>query len=373
MQSHFPPETPYKWFFKRLISGTAIVAISIFSITAYSGTAYAGLFSFLSNLVDSAQASDKGVKNVPVVNSQNMLILAAAAASLHPTGDDSTEVAPINGGVFVPDIAVANATDTSMVSTEISTYVVQRGDTVTSIAKMFNVSVNTVLWANNLTGHSTLRAGDTLVILPISGISYAVKQGDTLKGIAKKYGADVSDILSYNDLTLASKLTVGQEIIIPDAELAAPPVKPARSSGIKKAPYEPLIGDVSSYPSYPGYYSCPVLPGVGHVTQLLHGHNGIDIGAPVGTPLHASHAGTVIIARVNGGWNGGYGNFVVVSHPNGTQTLYAHMSNASRGVVSVGQQVSMDQIIGYIGMTGMTTGPHVHFEVRGAVNPCVNY
>ena len=100
-------------------------------------------------------------------------------------------------------------------------------------------------------------------------------------------------------------------------------------------------------------------------TQGIHGYNGIDFGAPVGTPVRAAAAGSVIVAK-GSGWNGGYGLYVVVKHGNGTQTLYAHMS---RLAVSSGSNVSAGQTIGYVGNTGRSTGSHLHFEVRGARNP----
>jgi murein DD-endopeptidase MepM/ murein hydrolase activator NlpD len=100
-------------------------------------------------------------------------------------------------------------------------------------------------------------------------------------------------------------------------------------------------------------------------TQGLHGYNGIDIGAAAGTSIVAAAPGTVIIAR-SGGWNGGYGSYVVVQHGNGTQTLYAHASSV---LVSQGQQVTQGQAIARVGATGRATGNHLHFEVRGAKNP----
>ncbi len=218
---------------------------------------------------------------------------------------------------------------------------------------MFNVSVNTILWANDLSSRSTLQTGQTLVILPVTGITHTVKSNETIQSIAKKYKADVTDILNFNDLTLSSQLQVGDQIIIPDAEL---------SSGSTATNAKSTVS--YSGPYYAGYFSCPA-PGA-RLTQKIHGHNGVDLAAPVGTPLYAAAGGTVIINRDNGAWNGGYGNFVVIQHPNGTQTLYSHMQ---RAVVSAGVAVSKGQMVGYIGMSGLTTGPHVHFEVRGAKNP----
>jgi murein DD-endopeptidase MepM/ murein hydrolase activator NlpD len=101
-------------------------------------------------------------------------------------------------------------------------------------------------------------------------------------------------------------------------------------------------------------------------TQGIHGYNAVDLAAPVGTPIYAAAEGTVIIANSNGAWNGGYGNYVVIKHANGAQTLYAHMSSV---LVSVGESVSQGVQIGAVGMTGKSTGAHLHFEVRGAKNP----
>ncbi len=117
-------------------------------------------------------------------------------------------------------------------------------------------------------------------------------------------------------------------------------------------------------PAIAGYFAWPIQGGV--ITQGLHGWNAVDIGAPRGTSILAAAEGTVIIAKNNGAWNGGYGNYLVIQHPNGTQTLYAH---AVTVLVSVGDHVTQGQTIAKEGMTGLATGPHLHFEVRGAGQP----
>ena len=254
-----------------------------------------------------------------------------------------------------PSGASADGIDTTS-SDRISVYVVRQGDTLSEIADMFDVSVNTIIWANNLSGVTDIHKGDMLIILPVSGIEYTVVKGDTLKSIATKYGADANEIAQFNGLDPLAPLKIGSTIIIPGGEIVAPPPR-ARSSS---APRE-SNGSVQT-----GYYSNPVPGGV--ITQGLHGWNGVDIGAARGTPIYAAANGTVIIVRNNGAWNGGYGNYVVISHNNGSQTLYSHMKNA---VVSPGP-VNNRQIIGYVGATGRATGPHLHFEVRGALNPFRN-
>lgn len=242
----------------------------------------------------------------------------------------------------------------------ISVYVVRPGDTLSEIADMFDVSVNTIIWANNLSG-SSARVGDTLIILPISGVKRTIVKGDTLASIAKRYSADATEIAQFNGLDPQAALSIGSTIIIPGADAPTAPAKPAPR---KKNIREPYLGGSGS--AQTGYYINPV-PSA-RVTQGLHGWNGIDLAAPRGTPIRAAADGTVIISR-NGGWNGGYGSYVVITHGNGTQTLYSHMSST---IVASGQSVERGQLIGYVGSTGLSTGAHLHFEVRGAANPLRN-
>ncbi len=241
---------------------------------------------------------------------------------------------------------------------QISVYVVRKGDSLALIAKMFGVSTNTITWANNLKG-GVIKEGDQLVILPVSGIKHTVKKGDTLQYIAKLYKADINDILSYNDVTIDTKLGIGDVIIVPDGEIVTISI----SSGSSNQSKEPLLLNVNNYPTYAGYYQRPI--NGGRKTQGIHGYNGVDLAAPKGTPIYAAADGRVIIARTSG-YNGGYGLYVVISHTNGTQTVYGHMSKVN---VSVGQNVVRGQIIGAVGNTGRSTGSHVHFEIRGAKNP----
>jgi murein DD-endopeptidase MepM/ murein hydrolase activator NlpD len=149
-------------------------------------------------------------------------------------------------------------------------------------------------------------------------------------------------------------------LVIPDGDAVAPaPVKKIVTD--KNGKQTVVVQD--SRPNYVGYYTRPVVGG--RKSQGIHGSNGIDIAAPNGTPILAAAGGTVILAR-EGGYNGGYGNYMVIKHPNGTQTLYAHALYLS---VEMGQTVAQGQTIGAVGSTGRSTGNHLHFEVRGAKNP----
>lgn len=233
----------------------------------------------------------------------------------------------------------------------ISLYVVREGDTLSEIAEMFDVSVNTIRWANDLSRSSSIQPGQTLTILPVTGVKYTVKRNDTLASIAKALRGDATEIAQFNGLEEDAALAVGTELIIPDGEIAV---------AVAPAPKKSIGGGGSvSATTYAGYYMRPINGGT--KTQGIHGYNGVDLAAPYGTPIVASAAGEVIISR-SSGWNGGYGTYVVIRHDNGTQTLYAHNSS---NIVSVGQRVVQGQIIGYVGSTGRSTGAHVHFEIRG--------
>ena len=313
-------------------------------------TAHAGVFSFVSR----AFSGNEAEAGVVSVNTQNMSLLQATI-SPDISGRGGGDIAIVDGSALLSEVGVAGTwTDVDdYKSPQISIYVVRQGDSISQIAKMYGVSSNTIVWANNIKG--PIKAGDELVILPISGVTHTIVRGDTVRSIASKYKADMAEIISYNSLREGQTLVVGDTIIVPDAEIAIVPLSSAYN------PTSRIRG--ANGPSYTGYYGRP-LEG-GRKTQGLHGYNGIDFGAPVGTPVYASADGVVIIARY-GGWNGGYGIYVVITHANGTQTLYSHLSALT---VTQGEAVKKGEVIGAVGSTGKSTGPHLHFEVRGAKNP----
>lgn len=239
----------------------------------------------------------------------------------------------------------------------ITTYTVQEGDSLSTIAETYGVSMNTVLWANNISDAKLIKPGMDLVILPVTGVKYTVQKGDTVAGVAKKFNGKSDDIIAYNGVDVSTGLTAGSTIIIPGGS-----VTPAKAAATKATTKKASSAAARALPALSGFFGNP-LPG-GRLTQGLHGYNGVDIGAPAGTPIYAAAAGSVIVAKA-GGYNGGYGSYVVIKHSNGSQTLYAHMSSvaASTGSVEKGA------LIGYVGSTGKSTGNHLHFEVRGAKNP----
>jgi LysM repeat protein len=305
------------------------------------------------------------------------LTLSADSALMPETGPDGT----------LPDATVPSPASTANAGGSISVYVVKDGDSLSEIAAKYGVTMNTILWANDIKDPKTIHTGTSLIILPVSGIEHTVTTGETLNGIATKYGANADDIASFNGLSAGASVVVGQVLIIPGGELssASNTTKTSttksttttktttKSATIKTSSSIKTGGSLADVQANPyrggsgalisGYYGNPV-PGA-IVTQGIHGWNGVDLGAPSGTPIYAAAAGTVIVSKV-GGYNGGYGNYVVIDHGNGTQTLYSHFSSVS---VSLGEAVSKGERLGGVGRTGDATGNHLHFEVRGARNP----
>ncbi len=333
------------WLFLELAILCAVIVIPL--------SVQAGVFSIF---FDTAVAET--TPEISYEHDTNVQVMPLLKAALH------TDPNPAKGGgdIIVEDGALVPPGDidgkdetvnTKTSNGEISLYVVREGDTLSQIAVMFDVSAKTILWANEITNPSKIRPGDTLVILPITGVRHIVKKGDTIKSIAKKYNGDVDDIIAYNQLASAEDIAIGDTVVIPDGTMSAPaPTKSGGGGGSAVASGGGSSGFINP------------LPG-SRRTQGIHGYNGVDLASPVGTPVLAAAGGTVIVSR-SSGWNGGYGLYVVVKHPNGTQTLYAHLS---RTAVAVGNSVASGQVIGYVGSTGRSTGDHLHFEVRGARNP----
>lgn len=262
--------------------------------------------------------------------------------------------------LIMPDLTGTEITP--VLRDSIIAYTVEEGDTISEIADKFNISTNTILWENNLGARDFIKPGQNIQILPVTGISYTIKRGDTLPAIAARYRAKDEDIVEVNKLTDASDLKVGAKIIIPDG---IPPAAP--SQAIAKTPSRASIGDIFK-PAAPaaGRFNWPTISR--RISQYFRGwrHTGLDIPAPTGQPVYAAEGGVVITS----GWsNGGYGYYIIIDHGNGVQTLYGHNSRLS---VERGDRVVKGQVIGSVGSTGRSTGPHIHFEVRidgNRVNP----
>ncbi|MES2409695.1 MAG: M23 family metallopeptidase [Patescibacteria group bacterium] len=320
----------------------------------------AGVLSFFSKLISGAVVSPSANANIETTpsedNSQTMTLLEAAV-NTNPNPTQATDLSIVDDSVLEtptgPGGTALEVEEKMSNSDKVSVYVVRSGDSLASIAQMFGVTSNTIMWANDLKSPKDLKLGQELVILPISGVKYIVKKGDTLKTIAIKFNGDVSEIQDFNNMP-DTNVSVGDEIIIPDGEVAAATV----SKGGKTVS-KPAAGKTAS-----GYFTRPLRGGI--KTQGLHGKYGtaVDLGTPVGTQVYAAAGGKVIVAKT-GGYNGGYGNYIVIQHNNGMQTIYAHLSQVD---VSAGNTVSQGDPIGKSGNTGNSTGPHLHFEILGTRN-----
>lgn len=241
------------------------------------------------------------------------------------------------------------------IRTDIITYIVKKGDTVSTIAARYGIDTNTILWENNLGPRDYIRPGDELTILPINGIRHTVKSGENLSVIAQKYDVEVELIEKANKLTSTSIIRKGDKLLIPDAA-------PTFSARTKKSSTIQRIKDIFiPAPAKIPAGSQMIWPTIGHrINQYFSWrHPGIDIDGISTNPIYAADSGTVI--KIGTGWSGGYGNHIRIDHGNGLITLYAHLSRIN---VSLGQKVNKGDVIGIMGTTGRSTGVHLHFEVR---------
>lgn len=244
-------------------------------------------------------------------------------------------------------------------SREIKEYTVQEGDSLSSISQKFNISLNTLLWANNLKKNSPLKVGQKLIILPVSGLVHEVKAGDTLSQISQKYQAKIEEILTFNELSDANDIYIGDLLIIPNGIL--PPQEK------KSSP--------AQIPLASNYFLCP-LNSCQNITQGLHWFNAVDFKAQCGDPVFAPAQGKVLKVKLTNSRSvrafGGAGNHLTLLHPNGVVTFYGHLLTA---LVKPGQKVSQGEMIALVGGqpnspgAGRSTGCHLHFGVQGAKNP----
>lgn len=252
-------------------------------------------------------------------------------------------------------------------------YIVMNGDTLSGIASKFSVSISTIKWANNLTS-DLVKPGQELEVPLTDGVLVKVQKGDTLASLAKKYAGNEQAIADFNWLDYPFTLIAGQELFIPDGRMPEAP-KPVYAN----TPKTYISGSgtsgtgVSTYfdPNVGKFLGWPVAGGTAKISQYYKGtlHRGIDIADRNLPNLLAASGGTVIFAGCSGycpplgsTYGGsGYAWSVQIDHGNGYSTWYAHMKNI---YVRTGQSVSAGQVIGQMGSTGRSTGPHVHFELR---------
>ena len=223
-----------------------------------------------------------------------------------------------------------------------SSYTVRGGDTVSAIALRFGLdNISTILSVNGIENARRIRVGQTLRIPSADGILYRAESGDSLSSIASDFEIPVTALLDVNDLS-DSLVTVGQELFVPGATLS--------SYDLRKA-----MGELFIYPIR-GRLTSRFGARADPFTGARSYHTGIDLAAPTGTSIKVSTDGRVAAA----GWQNIFGNYVIVTHAGGYQTLYGHMSKIS---VRRGQYLTQGDEVGKVGSTGYSTGPHLHFSV----------
>ena len=223
-------------------------------------------------------------------------------------------------------------------------YSVRSGDTISGITRKFGLrNISTLISVNDISNVRQLGAGQKLKIPSIDGIIYTVKKGDSLESIVKKYNVKLATILDVNELN-TDVLSAGQQLFIPGAAMD--------SKALKEAMGELFIMPLKSKFRWSSSYGKRIDP----IAGVSSFHTGTDMACPTGTPIYAAMSGTIATAGVSRV----YGNYVIIEHGNGYQTLYAHMSKI---IATKGQWVSQGTKIGLVGSTGYSTGPHLHFTV----------
>jgi murein DD-endopeptidase MepM/ murein hydrolase activator NlpD len=268
------------------------------------------------------------------------LPIPRARPVLPTTGD----VDPALYSLLVPEPASTRGPTVNPVlltSLKVTQYKAQAGDTLGKIASRFKLNVDTIVSWNDIHDARSIAAGTALSIPNSNGLKYTVRRGDTLQGIALARGVDFNSVLDWNRLN-SSVISVGQDLFLPGARMNPDDLNKVMGSLF----IFPVQGPISSFF---GERPDPF-------TGVANYHNGIDIVNKPGTPILAAMAGTV----ADVGFNNSYGNYVILKHSGGYQTLYGHMI---RYVVIRGQKIQQGQKIGELGTTGYSTGPHVHFSI----------
>ncbi len=340
--------------------------IVVFSLIIFKGVSGDGQISFFNNLIrryiEETSASITGISNVSQHLEDISTLSALSYNSLGQGGEEpTTSPATIQETSFLAN----NPVSTDYIETsgfkrsQVVEYEVQPDDLVSFIASDYGVSINSILWANNLRSADNIHPGQILRIPPVSGVIHKIKKGDTIESIAKKYSVEGDKIIAFNSLPKEGNLQLDDEIIIPDGQIKS-------TSALTGTGAISIAKRFSYLPDLGSYYLTPT---TGFNWGRIHGRNGVDVANSCGTPIYAAADGNAALAIANG-WNGGFGKHIKLVHSNGTETLYGHLSKL---LISQGTYIAKGQLIGYMGTTGRSTGCHLHFEVHGARNPLAKY
>ena len=305
-------------FFKKI--KPVLIKFSIFNIFVIA----AGLLIFLSTSIYSSTLNTAGTITFPNDNSADYLIESFM----------TTQIASEYKQTSNADLSIITGVN-------VRNHVVARGESISSIAQRYNLDQGTIISFNHIQNARTINAGATLRIPDTNGLFYRVRQGDSLSSIASNHRVNLNDILDINNLDSAV-IRPGQELFIPGAVMDR--------FALRKA-----LGELFVYPVQ-GQLTSPFGMRNDPFTGRRMMHNGIDIANSIGTPVRATSDGQVIMC----GFSSVYGRYIIIRHPGNYQSLYAHLD---RFRVKEGEHVAQNQIIGDLGNTGRSTGPHLHFSI----------
>ncbi len=300
--------------------------------------------------------------------------------------EGSADIQPVSMEAFggIPRLAQVHTTIPSRPREKVEKYTVVEGDTIFGISEKFGLKPETVLWGNYyvlLDDPHALQPGQVLNILPVNGTYHEWQQGEGLTGVSNYYGVKPEDIINFpaNNLDPATigdltnpNIAAGTWLVIPNgrrefvswsAPLGVTRENPASARVLGPGACDPVSGGAIGYGAFIWPSNKHYLSGFDYTPSANHW--GIDIAGNSGEAVYATDAGVVVYA----GWNNyGYGNMIMIDHGNNFQSLYGHLSAIN---VGCGQSVGQGEVIGAIGSTGHSSGPHLHFEIR-AISSYVN-
>jgi len=269
-----------------------------------------------------------------------------------PIEEEESGTLLVEGGSALTKPTIITEDPETAVRDEVIFYTVEGGDSISTIARKFGITTNSILWLNGLSYYDYIKPNQKLSIPPTSGVVHKVAKGETLGAIVKKYNGDLDKTVEFNKLGSAHNIKEGDKIMVPDGQ-------PPRQVSSRRSQAAAYVSNIIPPPSASVPAGSKMLwPTTSHTINQYYSwrHHGLDIDGTLSSPIYAAEGGT--ITRV--GWGRGYGNVIDIDHGNGKVTRYAHLS---KFFVKKGQQVAKGETIGMIGSTGWSTGPHLHFEV----------
>jgi murein DD-endopeptidase MepM/ murein hydrolase activator NlpD len=353
-----------KWGERLFLAGAWLIALSVVFLAVFVGWQKHAEAAFETALIEAKRPTPTALA-LPVIEKTDVSGDVSLPALMLTTAIDS-----------VSRSSTVHTIIPSRPRSEVISYTVGAGDSLFAIAKKFNITPETIWWANddNLDNPDAIGPGLGLRIPPLDGVYYRWKEGDTIDAVASEFKANPDDIITFmgNNIDLTNPtVSPGQWVMIPggkgEFKQWVVPTIPRGKAGVNTS----SLGPGACSKGYDGANGTGtfIWPSYSHTVSgndYWGGHLAIDIGIVEGDPIYAADSGVVVFA----GWSyGGYGYMVMIDHGNGYQTLYAHLSAVT---AYCGQSVSQGGTIGSGGSTGNSTGPHLHFEVRfngGWINP----